>query len=149
MPPHARSKRPDSSPFIAGGHGEWSVTIMSMIPSRRPCHSASLVCAGADRRGALQQGGAAWDVFGGKVQIVRTGFDRDRQTFGARGPQVIQRKGGGEMDDVQAEAILAAETNHQTDGFQFGFVGSRGEISCIAAPVGIAAGFAWRVDRTG
>ena len=77
-----------------------------------------LVVMAADRRSALQQGCAVGDILCGKVQIVRTGLDRDRQAFCARGLQFLQSQRGGEMDDMQTKAVLAAEPNHQPDGVE-------------------------------
>ena len=88
MPPHARSKRPSARRFISGGQGEWSVTIMSIMPARSPCHSAVAIRAPADRRRALQQRGAVGNLLRGEVQIVRTGLDRDGQTLSPRGLQL-------------------------------------------------------------
>jgi hypothetical protein len=45
MPPQAAAKSPVSSAFIGGGQGEWSDTIVSMMPARRPAHSASRLSA--------------------------------------------------------------------------------------------------------
>ena len=88
------------------------MTIMSMIPSRRPCHRFLLIVLAANWRGALQKSCAVRDLLCGKVKIVRTGFDSDRQAFGACGLQFSQSEGGGEMDDMQTEAVLPAEANH-------------------------------------
>ena len=91
MPPQARSKRPVSVRFIAGGQGEWSVATRSMVPSRRPCHRGFAVGLAADGRSALEQRGAVGDVFRGEVQVVRAGLDGDGQAFGARGCSSAER----------------------------------------------------------
>ena len=122
IPPQARSKRPVSVRFISGGQGEWSVTIMSMMPSRSACQRCSLVGAAANGWGAFEESCAVGDVFCGEVEVVGTGFDSDREAFGAGCLQVIEGEGGGEVDDVETEFVLAAEADHQADGLELGFV---------------------------
>ena len=107
MPPQARSKRPSSRRFIAGGQGEWSVTTRSMDAVAQALPQRFAVAATADRRGAFEQGGAVGDFFGGEVEIVRAGLDGDGQAFSARGLQLAQGLRGGEVDDVQAESNIA------------------------------------------
>ena len=45
MPPQARSQRPSSRRFIAGGQGEWSVVTISISPASSAAHSASRLAA--------------------------------------------------------------------------------------------------------
>ena len=45
--------------------------------------------------------------------------------------------------------ILPAQLDHQADGFEFSFVGARGEIGGVAAPVGVAQGLGSGVDGAG
>ena len=59
------------------------------------------------------------------MEVVGTGFDGDGEAFGACGFEVVEREGGGEVDDVEAELVLAAEADHQADRFELGFVWSR------------------------
>jgi hypothetical protein len=56
IPPQAVAKLLSSRRFIAGGQGEWSVAMRSMMPSRTASHSCS-------RFSALRMGGAhLWKV---------------------------------------------------------------------------------------
>jgi hypothetical protein len=41
IPPQAAPKSPVSSRLSSGVDGEWSDTMMSIMPSARPCHSSS------------------------------------------------------------------------------------------------------------
>ena len=96
------------------------------------------VGAAADGRRALEEGGAVGDVFGGEVEVVGAGFDGDGKAFGAGGVEHGEGVRGGEVDDVEAEAVLAAEVGSSADGVELGFVGARGEVGGVLAPVGVA-----------
>src|SRR5580698_8585863 len=68
-----------------------------------------LVRAETDWRCALVQGAAIVDLFGGEVDVVRTGLDCDGQAFAFGAPDQRQAEMGCEMDDVDARAELAAK----------------------------------------
>ena len=108
-----------------------------------------LVLPAADGRSALEEGCAVGDLLGGKVEVVGAGFDGDGQAFGAGGLQLVERERCGEVDDVQAEAVLTAEADHQADGFEFGLVGAGGEVGGVLAPVGGLEAFGGAVDGAG
>ena len=61
-----------------------------------------------DGRGAFVEGAAVGDVFGGEVEVVRAGFDGDGETVFFGLTDVVERLGGGEVHDVEAEAVFAA-----------------------------------------
>jgi len=81
------------------------------------------------------EGAAVGNFFGGEVEVVRAGFYGDGEAFFFRAADVGERLGGDEMDDVEAEAIFAAEANHEANGFYFSFVGAGAEPRIVAAPV--------------
>jgi hypothetical protein len=78
MPPQARSQRPSSRRFIAGGQGEWSVVTMSINPSSSAAHNASRLALPANRRSAFELRRAIGNFFGGKPKILYAGFHGDR-----------------------------------------------------------------------
>src|SRR5215469_13072686 len=81
----------------------------------------------ADRRGAFILRGPVGYLFGLKVQIVRAGFDSNRKPCGACGLQHLKSQAGCEVDDVQAETIVAAQQQHQLDCGYLGLGWSRAE----------------------
>src|SRR5258708_44752 len=78
---------------------------------------------------------------------MRTGFDCDRQAFGACGVQFLQSESGRKMDYVKAKAILTTESDHQVNGFELCLIGARGKIRCIPPPIGIAQRRNRRINR--
>jgi hypothetical protein len=82
------------------------------------------VVAGADGWGALGEGVAVADVFGGEVEIVGAGFDGEGKAFLSGGGDEWEGARGGEVDDVEAETMGAAEGDEEFDGFELGLVGA-------------------------
>ena len=76
----------------------------------------------ANGRGAFQVGGAVGDALGSKVEVVGAGLDRDRQALCFGCAEQRQSLRGGEMDDVDARAELAAERDEKADGGKFGLL---------------------------
>ena len=83
MPPQACARSPASSCFRPGGEGEWSVPIVSIMPSRSPSQSRSRFVAHADRRGTFEAGVAVGYLLGGEREVVRARLDRQRQPLRA------------------------------------------------------------------
>ena len=85
MPPQAREEVAVFEPLqrrrcrrVVGGD-EIDRAVARAHPRAR-----SRLLALADRRRALERGGAVGDLLGGKRQVVRAGLDRERQTLRAR-----------------------------------------------------------------
>ena len=80
----------------------------SIIPSLSPCHKASqfsrLRIGGAHLHNVAPSGMSS----AVEMQIVRAGFHAHRKSLRARRPQLRQRLGTREMDNVQTETILPA-----------------------------------------
>ena len=87
MPPHAVPKSPLSSRFSSGVHGEWSDTTQSMLPSASACPQQVAVVGLADRRAALELGGAVGDLLRVEDQVVRAGLDGDADPVARAGAQ--------------------------------------------------------------
>ena len=111
-------------------HYQVDYALFEALPQRFP------VFAGADRRSTLVQGRAVGDVFRTEMQIMRAGFDRNLETLRSRGAQFRQGSAGRKVNNVQSKAILATESQQQTNGRQLGFLWTGFEISGVAAPVG-------------
>jgi hypothetical protein len=75
--------------------------------------------ASANRRSTFFYGVTFSNAIGMKMQIMRAGLDRDGKSFRARGLKLGQSLCGCEMDDVQAEVKLAAQSEHEPDGGEF------------------------------
>ena len=108
-----------------------------------------LVGVVADGWGALEEGCSVRDVFGGEVEVMGAGFDGDGEAFGACSFEVVEGEGGGEMDDVEAEVVLATESDHQADGFELGLVGAGLQVGGVASPVGVLQRRCCAVDGAG
>ena len=74
------------------------------------------VSSRADGRRAFEERATGRNRFGEKVQVVRTGLDRDGQSFGAGQGQILERQRSGQMNDVQRERIFAAKPDQHADG---------------------------------
>ena len=107
------------------------------------------IFAAANGRGAFEKRCPSRNCLCGKVQIVRTRFDGYRKAFGAGGAQFGESARGGEMDDVQAEAKLAAEREKHSDGGELGFFGARLKISFVEGPVSAREICCGGIDRRG
>ena len=109
MPPQAARKSPSSTCFSAAGAGEWSVATRSIAPVGERAPQPLAMLALADRRRAFQRRVAVGDVFGAERQVVRAGFDGQRQTPAARAPPIDgERVRRGEVHDVHARRRLRA-----------------------------------------
>ena len=95
------------------------------------------VFAVANWRGALEERRAFGNCFGGEVQIVRTGFNRYGQTFGAGGAQIGKSCAGGKVDYVESEFKFAAEREEHSNRGEFGFFGAGLKISFVERPIGV------------
>ncbi len=84
IPPQARSQRPSSRRFIAGGQGEWSVATRSMRPASSAVQSSSRLAEQRMGGAHLNSVAAVRNLFGGKPEILYAGFDRDRHAAVAR-----------------------------------------------------------------
>ena len=65
----------------------------------------------------ISGGQGEWSVTIMSIAPLRRACQRASRLVGAGGFEVVEREGCGEVDDVEAEAVLAAETDHQADGF--------------------------------
>jgi hypothetical protein len=79
------------------------------------------VRAAANRRRTFVRRCARLDVFRRKCQVVRARFDGDGHTRASRSVDSRKRRCGGEMDDVDVNAVLAREADEKVDGGVLGF----------------------------
>src|SRR4030095_5634562 len=90
-----------------------------------------LVLALANWRATLEFSGAVGNVFSGKIEIMGTSLNRQRQAellCGSQGRKRISRR---MMNYMNAAAGLAAQTNDQINGFVFGFPRPRPQKSLV------------------
>ena len=91
------------------GHHHVDDAAAERIPESR------LIFTAADRRGALEVGRTIGHVLGGERQIVRAGFDRDREALGARLGEERQRIRRRQVHDVNGAAGLARQAHDEAD----------------------------------
>ncbi|HEX5595313.1 MAG TPA: hypothetical protein VFX61_04700, partial [Micromonosporaceae bacterium] len=70
----------------------------------------------ADRRAALERGGAVGDLLGGERQVVRAGLRGDPDTIGPGRGEKRQHLAAGHVQDVHPAAGLARQRHHRRDG---------------------------------
>ncbi len=104
MPPQASAKSPVSKCFSSAVQGEWSETTQSISPARQPLPQGVAVGGVADRRAALELGGAVGDLLGGEAQVVRAGLDADPHAPGPGRADRGQRRRAGQVQHVHARA---------------------------------------------
>src|SRR5271168_3178138 len=107
------------------------------------------VFAAADGRSALEECGAGRNCFGCEMQIVRAGLDSDWKAFGTRGAEFRKCAGGGEVHNVQAKFVFAAEGEEKADCGELGFFGARVEIGVVERPILVRKIFCGGLDRAG
>lgn len=76
------------------------------------------------------------DLLGGKVEVMGASFHGNRQAFGFCGAQQVQGMAGGEMNDMEAELVFAAEREKKSDGGELGFIRAGLQVGGVFRPVG-------------
>ena len=137
IPPQARSQRPSSRCFIAGGQGEWSVVTMSISALIERLPQRFAIGRAANRRRAFVLRCAVGDLFSREPKIVGAGFDGDGHAALARRSQQRQSLRAGQVHDVDRRRKLLGQANEQCDGINLRGIGPRGQIGRILAPVGV------------
>ena len=78
---------------------------------------------------------------------MRTRLDGDWETSFLRIAKFVQGFRRGEMDDVNVRSKFLGELDEKVYGVEFGFVGARGKIGLVVAPVGAIQFFGRARDR--
>src|SRR5262249_13528324 len=107
-----------SQPFSSSVWGEWSVAIMSIAPSSKPCHSASW-CS-FERTGGVhfQERTDILHVRVDPQQVVRLSFASEPQAASLGIAKHLHRLLGRGMHDVQLGAEVFREEHSVRDRFR-------------------------------
>ena len=117
-------------------HGEWSLTTRSMSPLAQPRPERVAVGGVADRRAALELGGAVGDRAGLEVQVVRAGLHGDVDAGRPGRAQGGDRAGRAEVHDVGAAAGGAGGVDDEGDRPLLGDLGPARQEPVVRRPVG-------------
>ena len=117
-------------------HGEWSVTTRSMSPAASPGPEPVAVGGVADRRAALELGGAVGDLLGVEGEVVRAGLDRDVDALRLGARQRRDRVGGAQVHDVRPAAGRPGGVDHQSDRPLLGLLRPRRQEPGVRRAVG-------------
>ena len=121
MPPQAWKKFPVSMHFIAGGEGEWSETMKSIVPWSSAAQSLELFRASRDGWGAFEQCAAILNRARRKIEgIVGARFRRNAQTFLFRAPDQWHGKPRRQVHNMNLRLEFTSKADEHFDCLGFG-----------------------------